>query len=89
MLAGRTHARLGKLLWWPNINRHNSLLSSAADCVDLRDFSLKSQVESVFGMFLVSSVVSASSLISLQYFGRPSRRLFLLCTLESDIPVLQ
>ena len=60
---------LGKLLRWPNINRHNSLMSSDAVCVDVRDLSLKSQVERVFGMFLVSSVVSASSLISLQYFS--------------------
>ena len=48
---------LGKLLRCPNINRHNSLMSSAAVCVDLRHFILKSQVESVFGIFLVASVI--------------------------------
>ena len=75
---------LGKLLRCPNINRHNSLMSSAAVCVDLRHFSLKSQIESVFGIFLVASVVSASSLIWLQYFSfAHSKMTFRICNSSS------
>ena len=72
---------LGKLLRCPNINRHNSLMSSAAVCVDLRHLSLKSQVDKCVRD--ISHCIRCLSVIVYLV------TVFLLCRLENDIPDLQ
>ena len=58
-------------------------MSSAAVWVDLRDFSLKPQVGSVFGLVIASLVVSAPSLVLRHFALAHSKTIFLACNSSS------